>query len=135
VARHFWKSKLGYFGYGGEGKQVRDILHIHDLFRLIDKQVHNIIQYTGNVYNVGGGNECSVSLKELTSICEEVTGNRILIEKVPETRLADIRIYITDNSKINSISGWKPEKKPKEIISEIYEWVKENQTILNKILN
>lgn len=135
VARHLWKNKLDYFGYGGEGKQVRDILHIHDLFRLIDEQIHNIDKYNGQIFNVGGGNDCSVSLKELTSICEEVTGNKIPIEKVLETRVADIRIYITDNSKITAVSGWKPEKKPKEIITEIYEWIKENQTILNKILN
>lgn len=66
VARHFWKNKLCYLGYGGEGKQVRDILHIHDLFRLIDIQVHNISQYNGQVFYVGGGNDCSVSLKEFT---------------------------------------------------------------------
>jgi CDP-paratose 2-epimerase len=135
VARHFWKNKLGYFGYGGEGKQVRDILHIHDLFRLIDIQIHNINQYSGQIFNVGGGNDCSVSLKELTAICEEVTGNKIPIEKVVETRVADIRIYITDNSKISEVSGWKPEKKPKEIISEIHKWIEENQNNLFEILN
>lgn len=135
VARHFWKKKLGYFGYGGEGKQVRDILHIHDLFQLIDKQIHNINQYNGQIFNVGGGNDCSVSLKELTGICEEVTGNKVPIENVLETRIADIRIYLTDNSKITTVSGWKPEKRPKEIVTEIYEWIQENQLILNKILN
>ena len=41
VARHFWKKELSYIGYGGEGKQVRDILHINDLFKLIDFQIHN----------------------------------------------------------------------------------------------
>lgn len=135
VARHFWKNKLSYFGYGGEGRQVRDILHIHDLYRLIDTQVHDIDKFNGQVFNVGGGNECSVSLKELTALCEEVTGNKIMIEKISENRQADIRIYITDNSKITALSGWSPKKKPKEIIMEIHEWIKENQTILNKILN
>lgn len=135
VARHFWKNKLGYFGYGGEGKQVRDILHIHDLFRLIDEQVHHINKYNGEIFNVGGGNDCSVSLKELTAICEEVTGNKILIEKVMDTRVADIPVYITDNAKITAVSGWRPEKKPGEIITEIYEWIKENELSLKNILN
>jgi CDP-paratose 2-epimerase len=135
VARHFWKKKLSYFGYGGEGKQVRDILHIHDLFRLIDLQIHNINQYSGQIYNVGGGNECSISLRELTGLCEEVTGNIIEIEKDIDNRAADIRIYITDNSKISALSGWKPEKKPKEIITEINEWIKEKHSELFKILN
>ena len=135
VARHFWKSKLSYFGYGGEGKQVRDILHIHDLFRLIDEQIHNIDKYNGETFNVGGGNECSISLKELTKICEEVTGNIIPIEHISETRVADIRIYITDNSKITTLAGWRPERTPKEVVTEIYTWIVENQVELNGILN
>jgi len=135
VARHFWKNKLSYIGYGGEGKQVRDILHIHDLFRLLDKQIHNIEQFNGEIFNVGGGSDCSVSLKELTAICEEVTGNKIPIENISETRVADIRIYITDNSKITTVSGWKPQKMPKEIILEIYDWIKENQSVLRNLLN
>jgi CDP-paratose 2-epimerase len=135
VARHFWKKNLGYLGYGGEGKQVRDILHIHDLFRLIDQQVHDIDKFDGQFFNVGGGEVCSVSLKELTALCEEVTGNKINIEKIHENRQADIRIYITDNSKITAISGWSPDKKPKDIIIEIYQWIKENQLSLSKILN
>jgi len=135
VARHFWKNKLSYFGYGGEGKQVRDILHIHDLFRLIDEQIHHFSKYNGQTFNVGGGIGCSVSLQELTGICEKVTGNKIRIEKVAETRMADIRMYITDNSKITALSGWKPKKKPKEIVTEIYEWIKNNQKELLEILN
>jgi len=134
VAQHFWKNKLSYFGYGGEGKQIRDILHIYDLFRLIDIQIHDIKRYNGEIFNVGGGNECSVSLQELTSLCEEVTGNVIQIEKTIETRLADIRIYVTDNSKITAVSGWKPKKMPQEIITEIYEWIRENQIVLSEIL-
>ncbi len=135
VARHFWKSKLGYFGYGGQGKQVRDILHIHDLFRLIDDQIHNINKYNGQIFNVGGGKDCSVSLRELTKICEEVTGNTIPIERVVDARVADVRIYITDNSKITTRTGWKPEKKSKEIIIDIHEWIKENKIELYEILN
>ena len=135
VARHFWGKKLSYIGYGGEGKQVRDILHIHDLFRLIDEQIHNIGQYNGEIYNVGGGADCCVSLQELTTLCEEVTGNKIPIERVVENRVADVRIYITDNTKIKLLSDWQPLKKPKEIVCEIFEWIKENEVILNKILN
>jgi len=134
VASHLWKTRLGYFGYGGKGKQIRDILHIHDLFRLIDEQIHNIGKYNGEIFNVGGGPDGSVSLQELTVLCQEVTGNKIPVERINETRVADIRIYISDNSKITTLSGWRPEKKPKEIITEIYDWLSLNQDILRKIL-
>src|ERR1700730_138213 len=65
VARHFWKEDLAYFGYGGKGKQVRDILHVKDLCLLIHKQVAQIASQSGKIYNVGGGADCSVSLAEL----------------------------------------------------------------------
>lgn len=135
VARHFWQGKLGYFGYGGEGKQVRDILHIDDLYDLVDYQIHHMDQMNGQTFNVGGGTEISVSLKELTALCEKVTGNSIEINKVPETRTADIRIYITDNSKVTAATGWKPKKGPEQIISDIYDWIKDNQHQLKNILN
>jgi CDP-paratose 2-epimerase len=135
VARHFWKGPLKYFGYGGQGKQVRDILHIDDLFDLIDYQMHTFDQVQGITFNVGGGPEVSVSLKELSGICEEVTGNRINIGSVPETRQADIRIYITDNSKVSTLTGWKPKRGPQEIVEDIFHWIKENENQLADILN
>lgn len=135
VARHYWKNKLGYFGYGGTGKQVRDVLHVHDLFRLIDEQMHNMTKYDGQLFNVGGGKKCSVSLQELTAICQEVTGNKIKIEKVNKNRTADIRTYISDNKKITSLSGWRPSATPKKIVQDIYNWIKQNEDQLFEILN
>jgi len=135
VAKHFWKKNLKYIGYGGEGKQTRDILHIRDLFELIDYQAHNINKVSGELFNVGGGSEVSVSLQELTLLCEEVTGNKIDIEKVKENRIADLRTYITDNTKVTSLTGWSPKTHPKKIIQEIHEWLKENENILKGILN
>lgn len=135
LARHFWKQKLNYFGYGGRGKQVRDILHVNDLYRLIDRQIHNIEKFNNQIYNVGGGNEVSVSLCELTELCREITGNKIPIESVPENRQADIRIYITDNSKINAADGgWQPEISVREILKEIYEWLAANENSLRRVL-
>lgn len=134
AARHFWKQKLNYIGYGGEGKQTRDILHVKDLFNLIDWQIHNIESINGELFNVGGGNECSISLQELTKICEEVSGNQIEIQKVIENRSADIRIYVTDNTKVTERTGWKPTYTPKAIMEEIFEWLKNNETQLKKIL-
>src|ERR1039457_6485095 len=107
MARFFWKKSLTYNGYGGKGKQVRDILHIHDLFRLVEWQMDNINKINGRIFNVGGGNACSISLMELSSICEKITGNKININPVPQNRKADVRIYITDNSTVTEQTGWK----------------------------
>lgn len=134
MAKHYWKQSLKYIGYGGKGKQVRDLLHVDDLVELIDLQIHQIEKFEGKIYNVGGGNENSASLLEMTKICEKISGNSIQIEEVAATRTADLRIFITDNTKIENEIGWKPKKSVETIFQDIYDWIKENEKQLESIL-
>lgn len=134
VAKHFWKKPLSYIGFGGTGKQVRDILHTNDLFTLVDWEMHNMNLVNKEIFNVGGGAKISVSLQELTKICEEVTGNKIPITTIAENRPADIPVYVTDNTKVTKFTGWKPTTYPQTIVQEIYHWIKDNQNNLESIL-
>lgn len=134
MARHFWKQKLAYLGYGGEGKQVRDVLHVDDLFQILNLQMHNLDLYNNQVFNIGGGQQTSLSLQELTVLCEEITGNVIQIEKVVENRQADLRMYITDNTKITSLSQWKPVIGCREILEDVFAWLRGNEKALKEIL-
>lgn len=134
MAKHYWKQSLKYIGYGGKGKQVRDLLHVDDLVELIDLQIHNIEKFVGKVYNVGGGLKNSASLQDMTAICEKITGNKIRIDEVAETRPADLRIFITDNTKIETEIGWKPKKSVETIFKDIYLWIQENEKQLESIL-
>lgn len=134
VAKHFFEQQLAYIGFGGTGKQTRDMLHVADLYRLIDWQLHNIDKVNGEILNAGGGVEVSASLQELTKICQEVTGKTIPIKQVTENRPADIRLYITDNTKVTNLTGWKPEIGMKQIVQEITEWLEENKEALEPIL-
>ena len=134
MAKHFWNQSLKYIGYGGTGKQVRDILHVDDLVELIDLQIHQIEKFEGKIYNVGGGMENSASLLEMTKICEKITGNMIKIASEKETRTADLRIFITDNSRIESEIGWKPKKSVETVFKDIYDWIKANEKQLETIL-
>ena len=70
----------------------------------------------------------------MTSICEKITGNKIQIYEVEETRVADLRIYITDNSKITEETGWKPKKSVEDIFRDIHKWIKDNENQLALIL-
>ena len=135
MAKHYWKQSLKYIGYGGQGKQVRDILYIGDLVRLIDLQIHETEKFHGKIFNAGGGIKNSASLQEMTKICEEVTGNRIRIDSDAETRKADLRIYITDNSKIENEIGWSPKKDVKNTFEDIFKWINKNEAKLKKVLN
>lgn len=134
MARHYWNQPLKYIGYGGTGKQVRDILHIDDLVDLIDLQIHNPADFAGKVYNAGGGLSNSNSLVEMTRICERITGNKIAIDSDPEQRPADLRSYISDNTRIISDMGWQPRRSTEKIFEDIYGWIKANETDLKPIL-
>jgi CDP-paratose 2-epimerase len=133
VASHYWKQDISYFGYGGKGKQVRDVLHIQDLFRLIDYEIHHFDQVDGSTFNAGGGLYSSVSLKELTTICRMVSGNKVSEHAVNETRTGDIPLYITDNSKIQALAGWEPQKKLMDIVQDVFDWIHKDSASLQKI--
>lgn len=135
MAKHFWNQSLKYIGYGGMGKQVRDILHIDDLVSLIDFQIHNMDKFNGKVFNAGGGLQSSASLLEMTNICNEITGNKIKIDSEMQNRPADLRIYITDNEKIKHFTGWKPTRHIEDIFNDIFLWLKDNEKQLKPILN
>ncbi len=135
IARHIWKNKpLSYIGYGGEGKQVRDFIHIDDLFDVLKLQFKDFDSYNSEVYNIGGGVENSLSLQEMTKLCEEITGNKIIINKETTNRPNDIRIYISDSSKFQKKTGWKCNKDEKQTFTDIYEWILNNKKDLEPIL-
>ncbi len=135
VARHLYGGKLSYIGYGGEGKQVRDFIHIDDLFDVIDIQINDMDKFNKETFNIGGGLKNSISLKELTGICQKATGKKIAIDSVKETRKADIRFYITDYSKFNKMTGWHPKKDANAAIKEISRWVSDNKELLKNVLS
>ncbi|MBU1125440.1 MAG: NAD-dependent epimerase/dehydratase family protein [Candidatus Omnitrophica bacterium] len=121
---HYFKKPLSYIGFGGKGKQVRDLLHIDDLSTLIDLQIANLPAISGKVYNVGGGKDISLSLLETTQICQEITGNRIEISSEIQTRQGDVSIYLTDYRKVYSDIGWQPQKTPQEALLDTYNWIR-----------
>lgn len=135
LARHYFKSSLSYIGYGGTGKQMRDVLHAGDLLQLVDHQIHHIEIYNNQTFNVSGGIDVSFSLCELTAMCEEITGNKITINRVVENRPADIRIYVGDSSKLKQVSNWTPQKSVTDILQDTFYWLNQNEKQLKHILN
>ncbi|MFI5394403.1 MAG: NAD-dependent epimerase/dehydratase family protein [Candidatus Binatia bacterium] len=135
VARHVYGGALSYIGFSGSGKQVRDVLHIADLCELVALQIAQLETLDGQVLNVGGGPGTSISLLELTDICERVTGNRIHIDRVPQDRHADVPLYISDISKIRAVTRWTPTRSIEDIVRDIFDWIRAHQTVLASILD
>jgi CDP-paratose 2-epimerase len=134
VARHHFGGPLSYFGYGGRGKQVRDILHVADLCELVLHQVAHLDAFSGRTWNIGGGREISVSLCELTAHCRAATGRSVPVASVPENRAADVPLYLSDTGRIRAASGWQPRRGVVAIIEEIARWIRDEENTLQPIL-
>ena len=96
AARHLLAGGSRYMGFGGEGPQVRDVLHVADLYDLVRLQIGEI-SLLGGVYNVGGGRANSVSLAELTGCAASAPDATIPLDAEPHTSAADVPYYVTDN--------------------------------------
>jgi CDP-paratose 2-epimerase len=134
IAKHIFKKELSYIGFGGQGKQVRDILHIQDLCDLLFTQLDRMAELNGSVFNVGGGQQVSVSLRELSAHCVRCTGNTIPIRSQPENRPNDIISYISDCRKVEQATGWKPAIGVESIVEQIARWICDHKIALEPIL-
>jgi CDP-paratose 2-epimerase len=133
VAAHLLGKRLRYTGFGGKGKQVRDLLHVDDLFALLCRQLDQASRWDGRIYNVGGGQAVSTSLAELTEACQQATGHTITIDESPETAAVDVRIYITDARRAMEDFGWKPRHDVTTILDEITAWFRQEWALLEPI--
>jgi CDP-paratose 2-epimerase len=134
VLSHHFGRPLQYIGYGGEGKQVRDLLSVADLVELIEDQLQQPEVWTGFNGNVGGGRGCSLSLLEATELCRELTGNVVSIEGTSEARPGDVPLYISDCGRLFDRTEWRPSRTPREILADIHAWVEENEPALEAAL-
>lgn len=119
---HLFNIPLRYIGFGGTGKQVRDLLHVGDLCTLIQSQMASMDRLSGGVFNVGGGRGCSLSLLETTEICRRLTGNTPEVIPSDEVRAGDIPVYLTDNARVTAATNWTPVATPEQILSDILGW-------------
>jgi CDP-paratose 2-epimerase len=134
IARHIFGGALSYLGYGGSGKQVRDILHIADLYLLVRQQLDSLPSSGAETYNVGGGHAQSISLMELTALTRDVTGKEVSIGSAPDTRAGDVPYYVTDNSKVTDKTGWTPRRGIREIVQDVADWINAERDQLKGIL-
>ena len=132
IWQHLNKKNLSYIGYGGHGNQVRDVIHINDLCELILIQIKKFNKIYNKLFTVGGSKKSFTSLKDLTKICEKITGNIIKFKKIAKTSNYDIPYYISDNRKIFKTYRWKPKKDINSIVKDTYDWLSKNKKKLIK---
>jgi CDP-paratose 2-epimerase len=112
------------FVINGNGKQVRDLLHVEDLFNLVQLILQFGRSATGS-FNVGGGAPNSLSLLELFNFLNESTGNFPKFQSGPK-RPHDQLVYISNNAKISSVTGWEPTIDYRSGLERLIAWTQES---------
>ncbi len=131
IAKHLLNKKINYIGFGGKGNQVRDVIHIDDVCEIIFLQIKKLNLIYNNIFNIGGGKANTISLRELTYKCREITKNDITIGKISKTSIFDIPYYVTNNNKIKKMYNWKPSKNINDILSDIKVWLQNYTNVLS----
>jgi CDP-paratose 2-epimerase len=110
----------------GDGKQVRDLLHVTDLIRAYELGIEKIDDLRGQALNVGGGPDNTLSVwTEFGPLLAELADSEIPIQR-GDWRPGDQRVFIADIRKAQAKLGWQPTISPAAGIRDLYEWVAAN---------
>src|SRR3954447_4832732 len=131
---HVFGRPLKYIGYGGTGKQVRDLIHVDDVVDLVERQLTDPATWRGRTYNVGGGRSGSLSLQETTALCRELSGREVPIGAESETRAGDVRCYLSDCRALYAHTDWRPRRTPQDVLRDIHAWISGHEQLVLQAL-
>lgn len=113
----------------GDGKQVRDVLHVYDLLDAYDAAIEKQDQVRGQVFNLGGGPQNTLAIwTEFGPLLEKLLGQPIAVARA-DWRPGDQKVFIADIRKAEQVLGWKPKYGVEEGIRQLYEWVSQNEVL------
>ena len=111
----------------GDGKQVRDLLHVSDLIRAYELSIANMDEIQGEVFNLGGGPQNTLSIwVEFQPLLESLAGRPIAVS-LGDWRPGDQQVFIANIEKAGKLLDWRPEVAPVEGIGDLYKWVTANR--------
>jgi len=114
------------FTISGSGTQVRDVLHADDMIRLYFMALERIEAARGQAFNVGGSMTNSLSLLELFSLLEDLTGTKLNYTKLPP-RESDQRVFVADCGKAWRCIGWQPQVNTRTGIQKMLTWIERDK--------
>jgi CDP-paratose 2-epimerase len=113
----------------GDGKQIRDVLHVEDLLDAYDSVLAKIDTLRGQVYNLGGGPENTMSIwSEFGPLLEKLLGKPIPVLR-GDWRPGDQKVFVADIRKAGRELGWRPKVGVEEGVERLFKWVKQNQDL------
>lgn len=113
----------------GDGKQVRDLLHVYDLLDAYDLALEKIGQVSGQVFNLGGGPENTISIwTEFGPLLEKLLGRAIPVSR-GDWRPGDQKVFVADTRKAQAELGWKPKYDVEKGVRQLFDWVSSNKAL------
>lgn len=113
----------------GDGKQVRDVLHVYDLLNAYDAAIEKIDTAQGQIYNMGGGTRNVLAIwSEFGPILEKLLGKPIEVDR-GDWRPGDQKVFYADYRKAKRELGWEPKIDLEEGVEMLFEWVKANKDL------
>jgi CDP-paratose 2-epimerase len=114
----------------GDGKQIRDVLHVGDLVRAYQAAYEKRGQSSGQAFNIGGGPGNTLSLLELIAQLEQKLGEKIPL-KWSEWRPGDQPVFVCDVAKAEQRLGWRPAIGVREGVDELIAWTRDNRRLFD----
>lgn len=113
----------------GDGKQVRDVLHVNDLLDAYDAAIEKIDRAKGEIYNMGGGPQNVLAVwAEFGPMLERLLGQKIEVAYA-DWRPGDQRVFYADTGKAQRELGWKPQIDLEQGIEMLVDWVKAHKSL------
>ena len=113
----------------GDGKQIRDLLHVYDLNDAYDLAIAKIDHVQGEIFNMGGGSSNTMSIwKEFGPKLEKLLGKPIPVT-YGDWRPGDQKVFVADISKAKQALGWSPKYSVDSGVEQLFGWVKENTAL------
>lgn len=109
----------------GDGKQIRDVLHVNDLCRAYEAAIENAAKATGQAFNIGGGPKNTLSLLELLAFLKEFLGKQSALTW-DKWRPGDQPVFVCDLTKAKTMLGWSPAINVQSGVTDLSAWVAEN---------
>lgn len=109
------------FTINGNGKQVRDLLHVSDAVACYLAAHEHVTDAKGQAFNIGGGYENSLSLCELFAHLESELGVTMRPNRLP-WRANDQKYFVADNSKAARYINWSPQLTKEKGIADVIAW-------------
>jgi CDP-paratose 2-epimerase len=103
----------------GDGRQVRDLLHVDDLLDAMEAARSQMPHTRGEVYNVGGGLERAASVNEILTMIEAMLGCKAKYAR-GTVRPGDQPLYISDTTKLQRDTGWSPQRSIGRVLEDIH---------------